>query len=61
MGIPDHLPCLLRSLYVDQEATARTGHGTMDWFKTGKGVLASAAHILKLNDTEKISMAPAQG
>ena len=38
MGIPNHLPCLLRSLYVGQEATARTGHGTMDWFKTGKGV-----------------------
>ena len=37
MGIPNHLPCLLRSLYVGQEATARTGHGTMDWFKTGKG------------------------
>ena len=30
MGIQDHLTCLLRNLYVDQEATARTGHGTMD-------------------------------
>ena len=38
MGIPDHLTCLLRNLYADQEATVRTGHGTMDWFKTGKGV-----------------------
>ena len=37
MGIPDHLTCLLRNLYVGQEATARTGHGT-DWFQTGKGV-----------------------
>ena len=38
MGIPDHLTCLLRSLYAGQEATVRTGHGTMDWFHIGKGV-----------------------
>ena len=38
MGIPDHLICLLRNLCVDQEATLRTGHGTTDGFKTGKGV-----------------------
>ena len=38
MGIPDHLTCLLRNLYVDQEATVRTGHGTTDWFQLGKGV-----------------------
>jgi len=38
MGIPDHLTCLLRNLYAGQEATFRTGHGTMDWFKIGKGV-----------------------
>ena len=37
MGIPDHITCLQRNLYVGQEATVRTGHGTMDWFKTGKG------------------------
>ena len=37
MGIPDHLTCLLRNLHVDQEATVRTGHGTTDWFQTGKG------------------------
>ena len=30
MGIPDHLTCLLRHLYVGQEATVRTGHGTTD-------------------------------
>ena len=36
--IPDHLTCLLRSLYAGQEATVRTGHGTTDWFQTGKGV-----------------------
>ena len=38
MGILDHLTCLLRNLYADQEATVRTRHGTRDWFQTGKGV-----------------------
>ena len=38
MGIPDHLTCLLRSLYAGQEATVRTGHGTTDWFQIGKVV-----------------------
>ena len=38
MGIPDQLTCLLRNLYAGQEATVRTGHGTMDWFQVGKGV-----------------------
>ena len=38
MGIPDHLTFLLRNLDSDQEATVRTGHGTMDWFQIGKGV-----------------------
>ena len=38
MGIPDHLTCLLRNLYVGQEATVRTGHETTDWFQIGKGV-----------------------
>ena len=38
MGIPDQLTCLLRNLYAGQEATVRTGHGTRDWFKIGKGV-----------------------
>ena len=37
MGIPDHLTCLLRNLYVGQETTVRTGHGT-DWFQIRKGV-----------------------
>ena len=36
--IPDHLTCLLRDLYVGQEPTVRTGHGTTDWFQIGKGV-----------------------
>ena len=39
MGIPDHLTCLLRNLYAGQEATVRTGHGTIDLFQIGKGVL----------------------
>jgi len=38
MGIPDHLTCLLRNLYADQEATVRTGHGTTDWFQKGRGL-----------------------
>ena len=38
MGIPDHLICLLRSMYAGKEATIRTGHGTMNWFQIGKGV-----------------------
>ena len=38
MGTPDHLTCLLKNLYAVQEATVRTGHGKMDWFKIGKGV-----------------------
>ena len=38
MAIPDHLTCLLRSLYTGQEATVRTGHGTTEWFQIGKGV-----------------------
>ena len=38
MGIPDHLTCLLRNLYADQEATVRTEHRTKDWFQIWKGV-----------------------
>ena len=37
-GIPDHLTCLLRNLNAGQEATVRTGHGTIDWLQIGKGV-----------------------
>ena len=37
-GIPDHLTYLLRNLYAGQEATVRTGHRTVDWFKTWNGV-----------------------
>ena len=38
MGIQDHLTCLLKNLYADQEATVRTEHGTADWYQIGKGV-----------------------
>ena len=44
MGMPDHLTCLLRNLYVGQKVTIRTGHGTADWFQIGKGV--REGHIL---------------
>ena len=44
MGIPEHLTCLLRNLYADQEATVRTGHGTPDWFQIGKGVCQGVCH-----------------
>ena len=38
MGLSCHPTCLLRNLYVDQEATVRTLYGTTDWFKIGKGL-----------------------
>ena len=38
MGIPDHLTCDLRNLYVGQEATVWTLHRTTDWFKIGKRI-----------------------
>ena len=38
MEISDHITCLLRNLYAGQEAIVRIGHGTLDWFQTGKGV-----------------------
>ena len=38
MGIPDQVTCLLRNEFAGQEATVRTGHGTLDWFQIGKGV-----------------------
>ena len=54
IGIPDHLTCLLRNLYVGQEATVRTGHGTMNWFKTGKEVrhgVLSPAYLTYMQST----------
>ena len=44
MGIPDHLTCLLRYLYVGQEAKVRTGHGTTDWFQIGKKEYVKAVY-----------------
>ena len=38
MGLPEHLTCLLKNLYVGQESAVSTGHGTMNWFQIGKGV-----------------------
>ena len=48
MGIPDHLTCLLRNLYVGQEATVRTGHGTTDQSQIGKGVHQGSRYIVTL-------------
>ena len=46
--VPRHITCLLRNLYAGQEATIRNGHGTMDWFKIGKGVQRSCILSLYL-------------
>ena len=55
MGIPDHLICLLRNLYVSQEATVRTGHRTTDWFQIGKGVcqgyILSPSYLTSMQST----------
>ena len=48
MGIPDHLICLLRNLHAGQEATARTGHGTADWFQIGKKGSMSRLYIVTM-------------
>ena len=55
MGIPDHLTCLLRNLYTDQEATVRTGHETTDWFKIGKGVQDCSCHPVYLTYMQRTS------
>ena len=44
METPYYLTCLLRNLYVDQEATVRSGHRTTDWFKIGKGLSLALLH-----------------
>ena len=52
LGISDYLICLLRNLYAGQEATVRTGHGTTDWFQTGKGIHQGyilSPHLLNLH------------
>ena len=48
MRITDHLTCFLRNLYAGQEATVRTGHGTMDWLQIGKGVHQGCILSLRL-------------
>ena len=56
MGIPDHLTCLLRNLYVGQEATVRTGHRTTDWLQIGKGVRqAEYRHPAYLTNMHSVS------
>ena len=54
MGIPDHLICLVRNLYARQEATVRTGHGTIDWFQIEKGV-HQAGHPAYLTSMQSTS------
>ena len=48
MGIPDHLACLLRSLYAGQEATVRIGHGTKDWFQIGEKSMSRLYIVTRL-------------
>ena len=48
VGIPDHYTCLLRNLYADQKAIVRTGHGSTDWFKIGRGVCQGCISSLYL-------------
>ena len=55
MGIPDHLTCLLRSLYAGQEATVRTGHGTTELFQIGKGVHQVYCHPAYLTSMQSTS------
>ena len=49
MGIPNHLTYLLRNLYAGQEATVRTGHGTTNWFQTGKGIRQGCIVIYRVH------------
>ena len=55
MGIPDHLICLLRNLYEDQDATVRIGHGITDWFQIGnknaKAVYCHPAYLTSMQST----------
>ena len=48
MGILDHLTCLLRNLYADQEAIVRTSHGTTDWLQIGKGTTSRLYIVTQL-------------
>ena len=57
MGIPDHLTCLLRNLYADQEATVRTGHGTTDPFQIRKAYVEAVyyhpAYLIYMQSTSR--------
>ena len=55
MQKPDNLTCLLRNVCAGQEATARNGHGTMDWFTIGKGVFKAPCHPEYLTYMQSIS------
>ena len=56
MRIPDHFTCLLKNLYAGQEATVRTGHGTIEWFQIRRGVPQSSyCHPVYLTYMESTS------
>ena len=55
MGIPDHLTCFLRNLHTGQEGIVTTGHGTADWFQTGKGGHQGYCHPAYLTYTQSTS------
>ena len=54
MRLPDNLICLMRNLYADKEVTVKTRHGTIDWFKIGKGVhqdcILSPAYLTSIQE-----------
>ena len=54
-GIPDHLTCLLRNLYEDQDAIVRAGRGTTDWFQIGKIFKAVYCHPVYLTSMQSTS------
>ena len=56
-GIPDHLTCLLRSLYAGQKAIVGTGHGTTDWFQIGKSEEELKSLLMKVKEeSEKVGL-----
>ena len=62
MGIPDYLTCLLRNLYVGQEATVRMGDGATDWFQFGnkyiKAVYCYPTYLALLTKNYDFSSGP---
>ena len=56
MGIPEHLTCILRTLYSGQVATVRTGYGTTDRFQIGKEYIKAVyCHLAYLNYMQSTS------